>query len=240
MAKLTNVLIGIQARSTSTRLPAKCFEMIGDRMLLQHVVDRCKSAADYMNRYTYKTGCGVSVALLVPFGDPIAERFRNRALVIEGPENDVLGRYMKAVQQNNPDYIVRVTGDCPLIPSYIISKHIKLALGQEYDYVSNVSEDSRTSIDGHDCEVISRKLLEHLDQTAEPGPDREHVTTLARREPPDWARMGCVIGYFDHSGIKLSVDTQEDLERTRQEYDRVSKRVVAAERRYGKQSVHRV
>ena len=152
----------------------------------------------------------------------------------------MLSRYAKAAALFESDYIVRVTGDCPMIPSYLISKHVTLATKNSYDYISNAYGDNRTSLDGVDCEVISRRLLDHLHKEATEVSDREHVTTLAKRSPPRWAKLGCVIGFFDHSDIKLSVDTKEDLERVRDEYSKISRHLLEAERRYGKSSVHRV
>lgn len=237
--KLTKVLIGIQARSTSTRLPGKCFAKVGDKMLLEHVYDACQNAARYVNGYSMKHGASVSVALLIPTGDEIEKQFKN-CIIVTGPESDVLSRYQKAAIAFDADFIVRVTGDCPLIPPFLISKHIILAVERCYDYVSNAYGDNRTALDGIDCEVISRRLLDHCAKEATESFDREHVTTFAKSNPPDWAKMGCVIGFFDQSAIKLSVDTKEDLERVRIEYEAVSKHVAAAERQFGKQSVHRM
>jgi len=231
------IIIGIQARSSSTRLPRKAFELIGGKRLLDHVIDASKSAQRYLVRYG-RGEVGVDVVLLTPTGDPIVDAFRGRCLIQQGSEQDVLSRYYEAGKTY--DYTVRLTGDCPLIPDYLIAKHVKNALACSYDYVSNVEEDLRTSIDGHDCEVLSRKLLDHLNETAELPADREHVTLKARREPPSWAKMGFVINYHDHSNLKFSVDTVEDLERVREEYDRREKKLYAAERKFGKQSVHRL
>jgi hypothetical protein len=62
---------------------------------------------------------------------------------------------------------------------------------------------------------------------------------MARRSPPDWARIGHVIGHLDQSNLKLSVDTMEDLERVRAAFDRVKRAIENAESIHGKQSVHR-
>lgn len=235
---MQKILIAIQARSGSTRLPKKAFELIGGSRMLDHVIDNCKNSASYLSR---RRGLDVSVevAVVTPVGDPIVNEFSSRCRIIEGSELDVLSRYAGAVHVYDPDYVVRITGDCPLIPAFIISKMVQLAVHNRYDYVSNV-DDFRTSLDGSDCEVMSRKMFEYIHDVASMPHDREHVTTIIRRCPPDWARIGAVVGYFDLSDLKLSVDTPEDLERVRKAYDSVNKRVMEAERRYGRQAIHRL
>lgn len=239
MENLISVLIGIQARSSSTRLPKKCFEPLGGKRMLDHVIDACDRAEKYLNKFTYKKNFTVSTALLIPEGDMIKKAFSSQAEIIEGPEFDVLTRYAIAHKKHNPDFICRITGDCPLIPPYVISKHISLAVVQGYDYISNVDEECRLSLDGVDCEVVSRRMFEWLHQNATTDSDREHVTTLARSDPPKWAKRAFTASFFDQSSIKLSVDTREDLEIVRAEYDRVGKKLQRAERFYGRESIHR-
>lgn len=231
------VLIAVQARSSSLRLPRKAFELIAGKTMLDRVLGSCRSAARYLNE---RPNVQCSVAILTPDGDPVAVEFRNRCEVIEGPLNDVLKRYAIAAQKTNADVIVRVTGDCPMIPNFIISKLVTLALTNSYDYVSNVDERFRTTLDGSDCEVISRRLLDDVDKRAVLPEDREHVTPLIRRHPPDWAKMGFVCNYFDLSDIKLSVDTLEDLERVRLAYESANEKYQKACLTFGQMAVHRI
>lgn len=237
--QIQQIVIAIQARSTSTRLPRKVFELIGKKSMLEHVFDRCKEAQRYLNRFTHKTGDGVHVVIACPYDDPIVGAFSRLCPIIQGPENDVLKRYHIAAEATNADYIVRITSDCPLIPHYLISKMIKIATINQYDYTSNVFPEVRTACDGIDCEVISRRALDWAHSHATDPLDREHVTTVIRREAPRDFRFGHVVGFFQHSHIKLSVDSEEDLERVRREYDLVNKCVDYAERLHGRNSVHR-
>lgn len=239
MSDIKRVVIGIQARSTSKRFPRKVFELIDGVPVLRHVINACRRSAVYMNRYSDATRIKVDVGLCIPKGDEIKDAFQQRDLIIaEGPEDDVLARYKALADQTDAHYIVRVTGDCPLLPPHIITKHVKIAVVNGYDYVSNVDEEARTAVDGTDCEVISRKLLNWLYDNAK-GSDREHVTTLARRETPGWARCGHVVGYLALSHVKLSIDTPEDLERVRQEFKTMKRAIENAERKSGAKAVHR-
>ncbi len=231
---MTSVLIGIQARSGSTRLPRKAFETIGGKWMLDHVIDACKKSAAFIARDGIKT----RVIVLTPTADPIAQAFKSRCDILEGPEQDVLARYMLALDHHDPDYVVRITGDCPLIPSFVISRIISLALKHGYDYIGNGDERFRTSLDGVDCEVISTKLLEEVSRLAVTPGDREHVTTLIRRHPPAWANIGHVMNHFDHSDLKLSVDTPEDLDRVRKTYSSSEDKYRLAIRTFGQSRVH--
>lgn len=233
MAK--TVLIAIQARSGSTRLPRKAFELIDGKKMLDWVIERCKKAANYLNK---KDGISTRIAVLTPFSDPIIREFSSRCDIVEGPHLDVLGRYKIALDHYKTDYVVRITGDCPMIPPYMITRMISLAVTNNYDYISNVDERFRTALDGIDCEVMSAKMLQELAEKATLPEEREHVTLLARRSPPLWAKMGAVVGYFDHSEIKLSVDTPEDLERVRHEHTRAHEKYLAAIKLYGHTAVH--
>lgn len=234
------VLIGIQARSTSQRFPRKVFEKIGNQTMLQHVTTHCKRAADYLNK-GINTPLDAQVVLLVPEGDEIVTRAERLGVeVLEGPEDDVLTRYASAARAKKADFVVRITADCPLIPPFLISKHVMLAVEKGYDYLSNVFEEMRTAPDGFDCEVLSAQLMAYLDQYAVTKEYREHVTLMVRREPPRSSKIGCVVSYLDLSGVKLSVDTPEDLERVRAQHAHVQKCNKEAHERFGRFNVHRV
>lgn len=238
---IKTVLIGIQARSTSERLPNKAFALIGEKRMLDHCIDAAWKAAKYLNRHTDRSGIKCVIAVLTPEGDPIVKEFGRRCDMVEGSEADVLSRYVKAAKKYEADFITRITGDCPLIPPWLISKSIKTTVVNRYDYYSNVDEKVRTAPDGYDCEVMSYRLLDHLDKFADTAADREHVTTYIRRNRPDWARMGFMSGNRDYSeSRKISVDTAEDLEAVRREYDAVNDKNTEAYRIYGKQAVHKV
>lgn len=233
-----NIVIGIQARSTSTRLPNKAREPICGIRMLERVVSACSAAANRVR--DKKAEAKMTVVVLTPFGDPIADEFADVAEVLEGDQDDVLSRYVAAMERYSADYIVRVTGDCPLVQSNIIIGLTLFAVNKSYDYISNVDERFRTAIDGHDCEVLSRKMLEWTDEQATLQTDREHVTTLIRREPPGWANMGIALNNVDLSDIKLSVDTPEDLEVVRKAFDSAFSKYQGASRIYGRKNVHRM
>ena len=225
--KSKRVLIAIQARSTSTRLPGKHRILINGISILERVILACEKSMSYINN-SGRGDISVSIALLVPSGDSIVEEFAGRVPIIEGSENDVLSRYNLALKKSYADYIVRITADCPMIPPFVITKHIINATKTELDYVSNVDPRIRTAPDGWDAEVISKRALTWAAENAKSEYDKEHVTAILRDNPPAWLRVGCVIGYSDHSNLKISIDTEEDLLFVRTYHDILNKKLTAA------------
>jgi len=229
-------MIGVQARSTSSRLPRKHHEIVGNKRMLDHVLDACQSARQYVNSKSSVEQA--FVVLLTPTGDAIGEDFaRNDTHIFYGSELDVLDRYMQASAHHRASHIVRITGDCPLVPPFMVSKMVMLGLSANYDYLSNVDHRCRSAIDGTDVEFMSERLLTWLDHYSK---DREHVTILARESPPPWARVGFVGHYFDLSDVKLSVDTAEDLEKVRNCFDASQDKYREALKYYNKKNIHRM
>lgn len=208
---MTEVLIAIQARSSSKRLPGKSLMDFDGMKLIEYVHEQARLACSHINKNSHFTQIRASVALLIPVGDPIKEAMAGN-MIIEGPEDDVLRRYEMACNAFYPDYVVRLTGDCPQLIPTIITKHITSAVGFNLDYCSNTFDDLRTYEDGLDCEVLSKKAFEYIIRGATSDYDKEHVTTFIKRTPPKWVKFGAILGHRDQSHIKSSVDTQEEFD----------------------------
>lgn len=222
----TAISIIVQARSTSTRFPGKIFELIGNRQVLERVMDVCVHSAKYINNMTHQTGRICDVAIVTPVGDALLSKHQyTKYKVFEGPEHDVLARYVHAAKALNSDYIVRVTSDCPFIPSFTITSAINFAIKDQLDYITNADPRFRTHPDGHDVEVISKRLLEWLDENAKKPEHREHVTSFLVEALPPWAKKADIIGFCDLTAIKLSVDTPEDLKRLTDMYKDIYSKV---------------
>lgn len=223
---MASFLIGIQARTNSTRFPNKAEAKLGDYSVLEMVIQNCNRAASYINKKMPQHK--VNVNLLVPKDDPLAEKHRRWVHVVEGPENDLITRYRLAANVSDPDYIVRVTGDCPLLPSFVITKHITMAANGRADYITNSHPEYRTAPDGHDVEVFSRKMFDYIDEKAITDWDREHVGTYVKDRPPKWAKVVHLIGFTDQSARKLSVDTESDLETVQKELATIAAKEMRA------------
>lgn len=192
-----------------------------------------------MNRYTPKTGVSVDLKFLVPEGDTLAEYIRNvmKTDCFEGDENDLISRYHNCVKDSGVDYdyVVRLTADCPLLPSYLISKCINTAIKNEYDFLDTANPKYRSFFDGADVEVLSGKALGWLEENSK---EREHVCNALRENGPASFKYGHIFSYLDLSRFKLSVDTQKDFDLVQNQYRSLEDKKRKWEENYGKQTAH--
>lgn len=208
------VLAIIQARLGSERLPGKMLRKIGGKSVLEHVISRAKDAE------------GVHSVVVATPDKRISDLADARGVFgfwYRGDPMDVLSRFVRAGEFDNCDVVVRITGDCPLIPSEVISETIE-GLGTA-DICSNVL--NRTYPKGFDCEVFHRDVLYRLDRLAMDPVDREHVTLYAYKHPEQFVWNECRYRTC-LSDYDLSVDTEGDLEFVREVYKLAQPDVDAA------------
>lgn len=196
-----------QARYGSTRLPAKVLkEVNGETLLETHLKRILKS--DMIT--------GLVVATTTEDGSDkivkIAEKLNLPSY--RGSVNDVLDRFFQAVVNEKPDYVVRITSDCPLIDSKIIDEVIRLGIDSDCDYISNTLDP--TYPDGMDCECFKFSALEKAWKEATLKSDREHVTPYIWRNSSykggNLFKSICKKNDRDLSSIRMTVDNIEDFE----------------------------
>lgn len=94
--------------------------------------------------------------------------------VIRGSESNVLGRFEPAIETYDPDVILRITCDCPLIdPTTVDTVAAPVSEGNA-DYASNIGE--RTFPRGLDVEAFSYESFQRVISAATTQVEREHVT----------------------------------------------------------------
>lgn len=197
------VVAVIQAWKHSTRFPNKIYAQLGGAPLLWHTVNRVS-----LSSHITDTIVAGPELLDVPDG---TEQF----VYPKAMDKDVLGLYAAANEKYNPDYLVRITSDCPVLDPFLVDFVVGKALQYEADYCSNVLDPTRyTFPDGQDVEVISNKLIMFLNRNVKSKYGREHVT-VAFRTRGLWQQMFrtvSIINIKDCGTDKQSVDTPEDLE----------------------------
>jgi spore coat polysaccharide biosynthesis protein SpsF len=199
--------IVIQARMGSCRLPGKSLMTIGTRTLLEHCVVRLGAAR-------------VPIVVATsdrPEDDPIDEEAAALGVsVFRGHPTDVLSRYVQAARAFDLTTIVRATADNPFVDGD--GPHRVLALVEKIraDHVVEFGLPIGAAV-----EAISRGALERADTLATDAYDREHVTSFIRRDARFQALRAMAPRSLRRPGLRLTVDTQEDLDFARGVHERL-------------------
>ena len=112
----------IQARMTSSRLPGKVLLPLAGHPVLWHVVERARRIPGLD---------GIAVA--IPDGDgqgPLAAFVDGLpdVMLLRGPEDDVLSRYIHAAEESRAEILLRITSDCPVIDPGIAGSGKRLGM----------------------------------------------------------------------------------------------------------------
>lgn len=196
-----NIVAVTQARFSSSRLPGKVLKNLGNQTVLGLHLNRIKKA---------KLINSIIVATTTEAESEEIEKIAlsNGAGCFHGDLNDVLDRFYQAVVGLKPDYVVRVTSDCPLIDPVLIDDMILKFLKQKCDYAANCIQP--TLPDGMDAEIFTFTSLERAWKEATKKSEREHVTPYIR-ESGEFSTYSVEYGY-DWGGIRMTLDTQEDYQ----------------------------
>ena len=202
-----NIVAVTQARVSSTRLPNKVLIKIKGQTLLNLHVNRIKKS---------KRINSIIVATTKNNEDDIIKQETDKLNVtcFRGESDDVLDRYYMAVKKNPPDYIVRLTSDCPLIDGELIDSVIKKTIDSRVDYCSNTLIESFP--DGQDIEVFTFQALKKSWEESILKSDREHVTPFIKKNSNFYNKKKFKVVNFHSNNIKyyrvrMTVDEKEDL-----------------------------
>jgi spore coat polysaccharide biosynthesis protein SpsF len=200
------ILAITQARTGSSRLPGKVLKTIAGKTLLQIHLDRLSRT-----RLVEKIVVATTVE---PADTAIAELVSGLGCeYFRGSEMDVLDRYYQAARVYEPEYIVRVTSDCPLIDPAVVDDVITALIASGSDYASNCFD--RTFPDGMDAEAFRFSALERAWQEASIQRQREHVTPYivenSDQRGGNLFHAASVRYGEDFSGFRLTIDYPEDF-----------------------------
>src|SRR4051794_35183264 len=194
------LLAVVQARTGSTRLPGKVLLPLGGETVLGRVV-RAIRASDAVD--------DLVVATTVEPGDDavVAECERIGVATYRGPVEDVLTRFLGALDQRPADAVARITADCPLLDPQILRATAGAFRGVPgLDYLSTALV--RTLPRGMDVEVVSAGALRAVDAVAT-AHDRVHVTSHVYTHPADFALLG--LSFLPAAPtLRVTLDTEDD------------------------------
>lgn len=197
------MVLGIlQARVSSTRLPGKVLLPLLGKSMIVRQIERLKRVRQ-IDKLILATSVDSS-------DDRLVEACRLEGIdCFRGSLDDVLDRFYHAALPYKPEYVVRLTGDCPLADPETIDRLISFFLEGGYDYCSNCVEP--TFPDGLDAEIFSFSCLERAWEEATLPSQREHVTPYINLQPDKFS-LACMKNDRDLSGLRWTVDEPADFE----------------------------
>ena len=198
----------IQARCGSTRLPNKVLKDLCGKPALQRMIERVQRSA-VVDEVMVVTSIEKNNLPILRLCADLGVR------VGVGSEDDVLDRFYQTAKLLRPEYIVRLTADCPCFDAGLLDEAVG-SMSADADYCGMLSE---SFADGLDLEIMKFTALEKAWREAEHSYEREHVTQYILRHPEIFAleNFESPAGYFgDH---RWTVDEPEDFEVVRRIYE---------------------
>ncbi len=197
-------IVIIQARMGSTRLPGKVLMPLGESCILDYVVQRCRKIklADHV----------IVATSNLKQDDPLETWCEvNKVTCYRGSEDDVLARYYECAREYHPDYIIRVTSDCPFVDYELANETIDLMLKQPVDMILNRQQEQLTR--GLTTELFSFSALQWMYEHTTAERHREHVTYYAYEYSDLFTYSVLDLpSKLLHPELRLTVDTPEDYE----------------------------
>ena len=207
----TGVVALIAVRMKSTRLPKKALAMIEDKTIIEHIIERLKSA-EMLTSIVLCTSTHKDDKVLLE----LAEKVKVKSFA--GSEEDVLDRFIKAAEIEKADVAVRVTGDNPLIDPRSLDMMVRQHLETGADF---------TGMDGFPigsgAQVVSLETLKEAHKLPGSSKHSEYMTAYIKN--PEHFNVNIIPAEesLRRPRYRLTVDTPEDLELMREIYKRLYK-----------------
>jgi len=195
------ILAILQARLSSTRLPGKVLmDLHGEPMILRQI-ERIQQS-EKIDKLVVATSDD-------PRDDELELVLQEAGILVRrGPLDDVLERFRLVAEEFEPQTIVRLTADCPLIDPEVIDKVISEHISSGANYSGNAL--NPTFPDGLDTECIEKAILDKLALMPLSSMEREHVT-LGVYSRPDHFKLHSVEQVPDRSNLRWTVDVADDI-----------------------------
>ena len=198
------VVIGIQARTGSTRLPKKVLKKINKDFTLFHSIYNQLKHVSFPCEVVLNTSDNESEAELIAHAKSIG------LISITGPVDDIITRLANIAITTKADYVMRIWGDCPFVCPDIIDDMLKVMLERNWNFISNGDYYSRTLPPGLDVEIYSADLLLKMSSEVKDSKLREFPVEYIRKNVPEH-----LFGFWNisqnYSHIHLTIDYPQDF-----------------------------
>jgi spore coat polysaccharide biosynthesis protein SpsF len=167
---MSKVVLIIQARMSSTRLPGKSLMPLADKPLVYRMVERLKKCKK-VDEIIIATSDQPEDKVLVDLANELG------VSAYQGSLLDVRDRYLKAAEKSKADFIIRIPADNPMPDANEIDKLIEFHLeSNPQGFSSNLAQVNNSGyLDGIGAEIFSTKLLRESVTRSSSDTVKEHV-----------------------------------------------------------------
>lgn len=194
----------LQARTGSTRLPAKVLRDLDGHAFVETIWRRLERAR--------RLDVLVTATTVEPGDDELAALVRHPWELHRGSEDDVLGRYAECVERFDLDHIVRATADNPLVDPDELDALVDFHIEGGHGYSTNRWNDGSGLPEGVGVEIFTRNALLTAHREGDAPHHREHVNEHVLENP--WLYgIGLLEAPDEKRGqtLQLTVDHEEQL-----------------------------
>ena len=197
--KTMKVGFTITARMKSTRLPKKLTLKIFDREIIALMIDRLKQS-EVVDEIIIATSLNPQDEILCEIAA------RENVKCFKGSEDDVLERLYLAAKEYELDYMLNITGDCPLVAFDFIEKIVQLYKETNADLITSFNLPHGFFVYGLKVEAV-KKVLE-----LKKGTDTEVWGTYFIDSGLFEVQALDVPETFHRKNYRLTLDYPEDFE----------------------------
>jgi spore coat polysaccharide biosynthesis protein SpsF len=221
---MAKIVLIIQARMSSTRLPGKSMMLLADQPLVYRMVERLKKCKR-VDEIVIATSDQPEDKVLVDLANELGvSSFQGNLL-------DVRDRYLKTAEKSNADFIIRIPADNPMPDANEIDKLIEFHLANNpQGFSSNLAQVNNSGyLDGIGAEIFSTKLLRESLARSNSDTVKEHVHRnffdYSTQTPVDasWCPIASpkAPAELRRPDIILDVNTMDDYTKIKRIYDQL-------------------
>ena len=204
-----DALVILQARMGSSRLPGKVLAPIGGRSILAQCIERLQAA---------RVGEVLVATTTRPEDEAVVAEAQAAGVdVVRGSVDDVLARFVGALDGWTGPYVIRATADNPFIDVDGPARLLRLLdAGADYAIEEGLPI-------GAAVEAMRVEVLREAGELATTAYDREHVTPFIRQATDRYAVCSVPAPLVvRRPALRLTVDTRDDLQFVRGLIDQVA------------------
>ena len=194
------ILIIMQAKQTSSRLPNKIFLPLFKKPLFHFLYDRLNQLSFDLVIAAPNTSSNIKLAKYL---------IDNKLNYFLGSEDNVFIRFLEIIKLKLPDIVVRVNSDCPFLSPENVESVVKQFIELKADYLSTTLDNSfplGEHIEAISTEAFLRASRNNIDTTT-----KEHVTPIFYKSLEFKSLPYYPSEKLDYpSGLRLCIDYEKD------------------------------